>query len=252
MKEHKQVRPGRMFVFENDELINPRYIVNFPTKRHWRGKSRIEDIETGLEALRAELETRRIRSVAIPPLGSGLGGLYWPDVRERITTALADLKDTEIVVYEPGGAPTPKKMARNRKTPKMTPGRAALVGLMDRYLNGLLDPFVSLLEVHKLMYFMQEAGQPLRLNYLKHHYGPYADELRHVLNAVEGHLISGFGDGGDHPDKQLELMPGAAADARKQLDSDEHTRARFDRVDDLVGGFESSFGRSFWLRCTGS
>jgi hypothetical protein len=83
----------------------------------------------------------------------------------------------------------------------MSPGRAALVGLINRYLVGLLDPFVTLLEVHKLMYFMQEAGEPLRLKYVKAPYGPYAENLRHVLNAVEGHLVAGYLDGGDVPDK---------------------------------------------------
>ena len=124
----------------------------------------------------------------------------------------------------------------------MTAGRAALVGLMDRYLNGLLDPFVTLLEVHKLMYFMQVAGQPLKLSYAKGPYGPYAENLRHVLNAVEGHFISGYGDGGDAPDKLLELVPGAVEDAAKVLRRAPRTRERFDRVTDLVDGFESAFG----------
>ena len=90
----------------------------------------------------------------------------------------------------------------------MTSGRAALVELMNRYLNGLLDPFVTLLEVHKLMYFMQAAGQPLRLRFAKAPYGPYAENLRHVLNAIEGHFISGYADGGDAPNKRLEVLPG--------------------------------------------
>ena len=72
----------------------------------------------------------------------------------------------------------------------MTAGRAALVELMYRYLGGLLDPFVSLLEVHKLMYFLQEAGEPLQLRYVKGPYGPYAEKLRHQLKSVEGHLVS--------------------------------------------------------------
>jgi hypothetical protein len=124
----------------------------------------------------------------------------------------------------------------------MTPGRAALVGLMDRYLRGLLDPFVTLLEVHKLMYFMQAAGEPLRLNYTKGPYGPYAENLRHVLNAVEGHLVSGYADGGDAPDKQLELVSGALEDAHTFLKNRAETQAHFDRVSDLVEGFESPFG----------
>jgi hypothetical protein len=126
--------------------------------------------------------------------------------------------------------------------PKMTAGQAALVGLMHRYLAGLLDPFVTQLEVHKLMYFMQAAGEPLRLKYKKGPYGPDAENLRHVLHAVEGHLVSGYFDGGDAPDKQLQLVPGALEDANAFLRDKTETQARFARVSDLVEGFESAFG----------
>jgi O-acetyl-ADP-ribose deacetylase (regulator of RNase III) len=231
-----------MFVFETGAVTNPKYIINFPTKRHWRGKSRMEDIEAGLEALVREIVTRQIRSIAIPPLGSGLGGLNWLDVRKRIERALRRLSaDVDVLVYEPTGAPD-THVIRNRNVPKMTPGRAALVILMDRYLSGLLDPFVTLLEAHKLMYFMQEAGQPLKLQYTKASYGPYAENLRHVLRAVEGHMISGYSDGGDAPDKQIELVPGAVQDAKVLLQKDESTTARFERVAKLVEGFETPFG----------
>ena len=113
---------------------------------------------------------------------------------------------------------------------------------MNRYLSGLLDPFVSLLEVHKLMYFMQEAGEPLKLKYVQAPYGPYAENLRHVLKLIEGHLVSGYADGGDAPDKQLELVPGAIADANVFLKEDQDVRSRFDRVAQLVEGFETPFG----------
>jgi O-acetyl-ADP-ribose deacetylase (regulator of RNase III) len=236
------VQPGRMFVFETGQLTNPRYIINFPTKRHWRGKSRIEDIEAGLVALVEEIRVRGIRSIALPPLGSGLGGLDWRDVRKRIENALVPLSDVKVTVYEPGGRGEARTMTRSRDVPTMTTGRAALVGLVERYLGGLLDPFVTLLEVHKLMYFMQAAGEPLRLQFQKAPYGPYAENLRHVLRTIEGHLISGYADGGDAPDKQLELVPGAIEDSHSYLDAHPATRARFDRVADVVRGFETPFG----------
>ena len=233
------VQPGRMFVHETGALTNPKVIINFPTKRHWRGASRIEDIDAGLVALTDEIVRRGIRSIAIPPLGSGLGGLNWSDVRPRIEAALRDVPGLKVLIYEPSGAPA-KTMSRD--VPAMTEGRAALVSLMHRYLGGLMDPFVTLIEVQKLMYFMQEAGQPLRLTYKKHHYGPYADNLRHVLKAVEGHLVAGYHDGGDAPNKQLELVPSAVDDARAFLNDKTETLARFDRVGDLVEGFETPFG----------
>lgn len=240
--KREAVQPGRMFVFETGQLTPPRFIVNFPTKRHWRGKSRIEDIDAGLADLVKVIRARDIRSIAIPPLGAGLGGLDWRDVRPRIERALAELEGVRVFVYEPSGAPANDTMAHGREVPKMTAGRAALVELVHRYLGGLLDPFVTLLEVHKLMYFMQEAGEPLRLRYVKHHYGPYAENLRHVLNAVEGHLIAGYADGGDAPDKPITLVPGAVEDAKDYLDQHDISRARFERVARLVEGFESPYG----------
>ncbi len=240
--KRNEVQPGRMFVFETGQLTNPRYIINFPTKRHWRGKSRMEDIETGLDALVQEIMGRNIRSIALPPLGSGLGGLEWSEVRPRIAAVLQELDDLRVVMFEPGGAPADGRANRSSDVPKMTAGRAALVGLMRCYLGALLDPFMTLLEVHKLMYFMQVSGEPLSLRFQKGPYGPYAENLRHVLREVEGHLISGYADGGEAPDKQLELVPGAVEEAFTFLEDHPETRSRFDKVSELVEGFESSFG----------
>ena len=240
--KREEVQPGRMFVYEVGQLTTPRYIINFPTKRHWRGKSRIEDIESGLKALVSEIRQRGIRSIAIPPLGSGLGGLDWNDVRPRIEAAMRDLPDVRVRIFEPKGAPASDVMHHSREVPTMTAGRAALVELMGRYIRGLLDPTITLLEVHKLMYFMQEAGEPLRLKYVKAPYGPYAENLRHVLRAIEGHLVAGYADGGDAPDKPLTLVPGAVDDANAFLEANALTRERFDRVGRLVEGFETPFG----------
>lgn len=237
-----EVQPGRLFVTETGRLTNPRYIINFPTKRHWRGKSRLEDIETGLAVLVQEIRARNIRSIAIPPLGSGLGGLDWQEVRPRIESALSQLLEVDVLVFEPLEEPLPAVPQPASKPPGMTPGRASLIGLMDRYLAALLDPFITLLEVHKLMYFLQEAGEPLRLRYVKGHYGPYAENLRHVLRAVEGYYIVGYADGGDQPDKQLRLVPGAVDEAQALLGEHPATGARFDRVAQLTEGFETSFG----------
>ena len=236
------VRPGRMFVFETGGLTPPRYIINFPTKRHWRGKSRIEDIDSGLRALVEVIRGHGLRSIAVPPLGSGLGGLEWSEVRDRIERALAGLPEVQVRLYEPKGPPASDAMRAVRAVPRMTAGRAALIGLMQRYLEGMLDPFISLLEVHKLLYFMQEAGEPLRLRYVAASYGPYAENLRHVLHALEGHYVTGYADGGDAPDKQLRLLPGAVGRSREFLTSQVATRGRFDRVSRLVEGFESAFG----------
>ena len=242
--KRQEVRPGCMFVFETGRLTNPRYIINFPTKRHWRGNTRMEDIDAGLKALRDVIRENNIRSIALPPLGSGLGGLNWDEVRPRIEEALQDFDDLRIVIFEPNGAPATNQVAKRQSAPNMTAGRATLVGLMDHYLSGLLDPFVTLLEVHKLMYFIKVSGEPAmeKLRVVKGPYGPYAENLTHMLREIEGYYISGYRDGGDAPNKQLELVPGAVTDAKQFLEDHPDTRARFDRVVQLVAGFESSFG----------
>jgi O-acetyl-ADP-ribose deacetylase (regulator of RNase III) len=250
----KEVQPGRMFIFETGHLTSPRCIINFPTKRHWRGKSRIEDIEAGLQALVAEIRRRGITSVAIPPLGSGLGGLDWNDVRPRIEAALAAVPEVRVRIFEPKGAPESDHMQHRRDVPRMTPGRAALIGLMSRYIRGLLDPSITLLEVHKLMYFMQAAGEPLRLNYVKGPYGPYGENLRHVLRAIEGHMVAGYADGGDAPNKPLTLVPGAEEEAARFLSEHGPTHDRLERVGALVEGFESASGLELlatvhWVAC---
>ena len=124
-----EVKLGRMFVFDSGRLERPRYIINFPTKDHWRSRSRLADIETGLVDLRRVLEELEIESIALPPLGCGLGGLDWSDVRPRIEAALADLP-VRALVFEPEGAPAPEEMAERRPRPPMTRFRATLIWLL--------------------------------------------------------------------------------------------------------------------------
>jgi O-acetyl-ADP-ribose deacetylase (regulator of RNase III) len=240
--ERGQVQPGRMLFFDIGRLQNPRYVINFPTKRHWKGKSRIEDIEAGLVALVREVKARGIRSIAIPPLGCGLGGLDWDVVRPMIESAFRDLPDVDVRIYEPGGAPVAEEMVKSKAVPTMTAGRAALIELVRQYLSAVMDPFVTLLEVHKLMYFMQEAGEPLKLKFKKAPYGPYAENLRHVLTAIEGHFISGYGDAADDPMKPLELLPNSLSAAEATLAERPDTAERFQNVARLIEGFESTYG----------
>ena len=238
-----ELQPGRMFIFETGSLTNPRYVINFPTKRHWKGKSQLADIESGLTALVSEIRRLGIHSIAIPPLGCGQGGLDWGKVRPRIERALAAVPDVRVLLFGPAVVPVQSGSQSFHSVPKMTEARAALVGLMQRYLAGLMDPFISLLEVHKLLYFMQVAGETsLRLRYVKAPYGPYAENLRHLLLSVEGHLTSGYTDGVDDPEKPLELVPGAIGDAERYLEGHPNTQRRFERVADLVKGFETPFG----------
>ena len=237
--KNKEVQLGKMFVHQTGQLINPKYIINFPTKGHWKQNSKIEDISNGLDDLITIIEKYSIKSIAIPPLGSGLGGLDWKMVKKLIEKKLKNINCT-VILFEPLEQKIEKSITK--EIPKMTAGRAALIGLMDRYLQGLMDPFISLIEVHKLMYFMQESGEELRLKYKKAQFGPYADNLRHVLNTIEGHFISGYEDGGDAPTKQLKLIPKAVEDAKNYLTNKKNTNENFVKVAKLVDGFETPFG----------
>jgi O-acetyl-ADP-ribose deacetylase (regulator of RNase III) len=238
----KEVFPGKMFVHDLNAIYGPRYIINFPTKRHWKGKSRLEDVEAGLYDLIDVVDGSNISSIAIPPLGCGLGGLDWADVRPLIVKAFGTLPAVSVILYEPVGAPAASKMAIATEVPKMTMGRATLLGLIHRYLYAAIEPIVTLVEAHKLMYFMQAAGEPLKLQYAKAMYGPYAENLRHVLNPIEGHFITGYGEAEDSPLVPLEIRPQAVEQATTFLTGHKDTLDRFNRVADLFEGFETAYG----------
>ena len=107
---HREIQTGRMFVFETGHIFNPRYIINFPTKRHWRYRSHYEDIVDGSKALVAAVRNRNIRSIAIPPLGFGLGGLDWEKVRMIIEEAFSGAPDVQVKLFEPTGSPLAREM----------------------------------------------------------------------------------------------------------------------------------------------
>ncbi|TAH34688.1 MAG: Appr-1-p processing protein [Planctomycetota bacterium] len=234
-----QVRPGRMFVFETGLLQNPRFIINFPTKRHWRGQARMEDIEAGLQALTEEVRRRSIRSIAVPPLGCGFGGLRWDDVRPRIEGAFHNLLDVQVLLFEPAGAPEPAERPVRTEQPKLTRARALYLLLMEQY--AALGYERTQLEIQKLAYFLQEAGEPLRLRFTAAHYGPYADNLNKVLETLEGHYTRGY-EGARNPETAIELLPGAVEEARTFLAGDHDAQERLGRIGRLIEGFETPYG----------
>ena len=111
-KRHEVV-PGKMLVHRTWRITNPRYVINFPTKRHWRSDSRIEDIALGLQDLQNQIAELGIRSIAIPALGAGLGGLSWGAVRPLIETAFFNHRETRVMVFEPCGSPLADTMAKS-------------------------------------------------------------------------------------------------------------------------------------------
>lgn len=233
---------GSVHVWATQQLTGPRFIINFPTKGHWKSASRLADIERGLDDLVRVISDLDIRSIAVPPLGCGNGGLDWAVVEPVIRTKLEPLLDVEVHLYPPAGAPAAAVMRHDEALPVMTRGRAALIGLLAAYRqHATSEP--SLIETQKLMYFMQLAGEPLQLDFVPHHYGPYADNLRHVLRVVEGHFLSGYGDGATavQQAEPLELLPGAEAAARPVLTAHPEIVERVERVLALVEGFESAY-----------
>jgi O-acetyl-ADP-ribose deacetylase (regulator of RNase III) len=235
----EEVRPGRMFVFEIGQMFNPRFIINFPTKRHWRGKSRYEDIASGLNALVQEVRARKIRSIAVPPLGSGLGGLQWSKVKRMIEEAFEEIPEVRVMLYEPKGSPDAMDMPVGTPAPKMTVARSLLIKLMHQYARFAYR--LTLLEIQKLAYFLQESGLDSKLRYVKHLYGPYAHNLNKVLEILEGHHIRGYGDT-QKPDVEISLLPDADKAADSFLKRDPQAARHLEKVADLVDGFETPYG----------
>jgi O-acetyl-ADP-ribose deacetylase (regulator of RNase III) len=234
---HNDIRPGRMFVFETGRLY-PKYIINFPTKRHWKGMARIEDIENGLEALTREVKKLGISSIAIPPLGCGNGGLRWSQVGPLIASSFTNLSQIRVLVFPPAGAPEADLMPVATKKPEMTRGRALLIRLIEQY--AIPGYRLTLLEIQKLAYFLQVAGEALKLKFVKHKYGPYAENLNHVLQRMEGHYIRGYGDRSHQP--VIRLLPGASEPAQQKLEQDSDANQRLSKLSRLIEGFETPYG----------
>ena len=233
-----EVRLGEMFVFDTGSMINPRWIINFPTKGHWKAKSRLSDIETGLEDLKRVILENGIRSIAVPPLGCGNGGLDWAEVEPVIRRALGDLNEVDVRLFAPGAAPKVDEVRVGTTRPNMSRGRALVLTLLGLY--GAAGYRHSLLEVQKLTYFLQAAGEDLKLGFQKYQYGPYAENLNHVLQRIEGHFIRGYGDRSQAA--EIAVLEGGRREAEAYLAGDEAARDRLDRVAELIAGFETPYG----------
>ncbi len=235
-----QIRIGQIQIVATGSVFFPRYIINFPTKNHWKGNSKIEDVAAGLVDLRQQLIEKKISSVAVPPLGCGNGGLDWLQVKKLIEEALSGLENIDIQVYEPVGAPAPNTMPVNTKKPTLTMARAAVLRLLHAYSQLDFDIDVNQLVVQKLCYFLQVAGEPLKLNYERAYYGPYADNLKFVLQSMEGHYTRGYGDR-SKPTGIIQLLPVDLAELNETLREAPETVDRLMRVLELVDTFHTPY-----------
>lgn len=186
-----QLAPGGLFITERQDMLGPRLIINFATKQHWRHPSQLAWVAAGLKTLRYEIEARGIKSVAIPPLGAGNGGLSWTNVKPLIKDALAGL-DCDILVYEPAAAY--QNVVKRHGVEKLTPARALMVEMIRRY--AILGFECSVLEAQKLAWFLCRATGVLGLNnpigddFVAHRYGPYSDAVRHLMDSLDGSYIA--------------------------------------------------------------
>lgn len=234
---------GKVHVFEC-VTSQPRYIINFPTKDDWKKPSRIEYIQKGLDSLIEAVQKYKIHSIAIPALGCGQGALKWKDVFPLIQSAFEKTPDVNVILYPPQEAPASTNMPNTTERPHMTIGRAMVLKLLKQYC--VLGYELTFLEIQKLLYFLQEAGEPLKLRFEKYHYGPYADNVRHVLSRFEGHFTTGFGEGRSNPRTPIRILPQALDEIENYL-KEHHAQineynARLDRVKKLIMGFESPLG----------
>lgn len=239
--KRKEIRPGKMFVYDSGGLLKPNFIINFPTKDHWREKSRVEYIRDGLDDLILQLKRLNVRSVALPPLGCGNGGLNWDEIRPIIEKVFEEKAPSiRAMLFEPAGAPDPKEMVTRTKKPRMTPGRAAILKLLDIYKA--LNYGLSKIEVQKLVYFLEVAGQPLDLDFQKKMYGPYSEKLRHALESMDGHYIIGLGDGVS--ESEIAAAPTALEEAEIFISENDQDGLgeRIAKVAELIEGFESPYG----------
>ncbi len=241
------VRVGRMLVTRNPALMGPRWIINFPTKKHWRNPSQMDWIREGLQDLVRVVQELGITSIAAPPLGCGQGGLIWDHVRREIESAAAQLSDVEFIVYEP--SPDYQAGQKAKGLIELTPARALVAELVRRYCSLGMD--CTVLEVQKLVWFlhraMQSAGlpDPLQLTFVPHRYGPYADRLRHLLEGLDGsylHCERRLADARPYDLVWFDERKGDAVEKYLGEEPAAQYRQVLDATGRVVEGFESPLG----------
>jgi len=245
--KHHAVNIGRMFVTETHALSGPKWIINFPTKEHWRQPSRLEWITEGLGELKRVIQRNHIRSVALPPLGSGNGGLDWSEVRQQVERVLGDLEDVDVVVYEP--TEKYQNVAKRTGVEKLTPARALVAEMIRRYW--VLGIECTYLEVQKLGWFLERTIQslgiddPLNLEFKADKYGPYSDRLRHLLNNLDGtylHCDKRLSDAGPSDTISFNEERRSYIDLYLQQDRARRLREVLDLTAKRIDGFESPLG----------
>jgi O-acetyl-ADP-ribose deacetylase (regulator of RNase III) len=237
---------GEVHVFERGGFLNPKYIINFPTKKHWRNPSKLEWIEDGLKDLRRVIVERGIKSIALPPLGAGNGKLDWADVKPLMEAALSNLGDVEITIFEP--TERYQNVSKRAGVEKLTPARAIVAELIRRYW--VLGIECTLLEVQKLAWFAERLivrrglKNVLNLQFAQNRYGPYAHRLSHMLDSLDGsYLHCGKRIADASPSDVIWFEYSKADHVAAYLNSEAKELADIaDDVERVIDGFQSPLG----------
>jgi O-acetyl-ADP-ribose deacetylase (regulator of RNase III) len=230
---------GKLFMsMDSNITTGEKLIINFPTKTDWRKPSEYSYIEAGLIDMVRIIKEKSIKSIALPPLGAGNGGLDWERVKKIIENILSSLDDVEIYIYEP----TNKiKEYLKKERVKLTDARAMLLAVLyDLVKNG---EYVSEFSSEKVCYFMQRFGakQYFRLNFEPNFYGPYSGKVRYVLNVLNGSYIMGYSDMNKKPFEPLILAGDGYESVVKYLENKSHLNEIVQKTTRFLTGFYSDF-----------
>ncbi|MBC6401771.1 MAG: macro domain-containing protein [Ekhidna sp.] len=234
----KEVEIGKLFVTKDENVSSgEKIIINFPTKKDWRKPSEYQYIEKGLEDLLNVIHTHNIKSIAIPPLGAGNGGLEWEKVKRTIARHLENL-DIEVIVYEPT---TQIKEKLKKERVKITDARALLLFVLyDLVRNG---EYASEFSSEKVTYFLQRFGAKkyFKLTYQPNFYGPYSGKVRFLLTTLNGSYIMGYSDMNKKPFDPLTLVADGYEDVIKYVEQKPELETIAKKTIDFLNGFYSDF-----------
>ena len=233
---------GKLLVTEEETTYTGRkIIINFPTKTDWRKPSEYSYIESGLQDLVKVIRDRKIRSIAVPPLGAGNGGLDWNKVKQLMEKYLSGL-DCTVYIYHPNAV---IQEALSKERVKLTPARAMLLSVLFELVKS--GEFVSEFAAEKIAYFLQRFGAAdvFKLDFQPNFYGPYSGKVKHVLHYLNGSYITGYSAKDKKAFEALSLVMAAEEEVESYLNSPEH--ARYGEIVRDTKRFLSGFYSAFAL-----
>ena len=238
--KNKELEIGQLLITEENILSGKKIVINFPTKTNWRLPSEYKYIEAGLEELVKVIKEKSIKSIAIPPLGAGNGGLDWNKVKSILEKYLSQT-EAEVFIYEPNA--TIKEVLKKERV-KLTPARAMLLSvLFDLAKNG---EFVSEFASEKIAYFLQQFGanEAFKLDFKKSFYGPYSGKVKHVLYYLNGSYIMGYSSKDKKPFEELGIVMESEKEVDEFLSKPENSEYKTiaKKTKTFLSGFYSAFG----------